>query len=150
MKIRRILPWVLAAAAVILLLLWLWAARIPVSTLCAPLKHPEEITRLTVQVDAGSDLSLDYITLQNREEFQPILDQLEGLLLSFRSFQGGQSTGITYDPDQGDYITVISISHESLYLKRDGSLYTSNARFQDNSGRVAQLYRYLVERYSPA
>ena len=52
MKRWKKLLWALAAA-VVLLALWLWAAHIPVSALCTPLKQPEEITRLTVQVDAG-------------------------------------------------------------------------------------------------
>ena len=148
MKRRKKLLWALAAA-VVLLTLWLWAAHIPVSALCTPLEQPEEITRLTVQVDAGESFPLEYITLQDPEEFRPILEQLDGLRVSFLGFQGASDAGIPYDPRQGDYIAVVSVAHESLYLKGDGSLYTSGARFQDSSGRVAQLYRYLVEHYAP-
>ena len=116
MKRRKKLLWALAAA-VVLLTLWLWAAHIPVSALCTPLEQPEEITRLTVQVDAGESFPLEYITLQDPEEFRPILEQLDGLRVSFRGFQGASDAGIPYDPRQGDYIAVVSVAHESLYLK---------------------------------
>lgn len=149
MKRRRMLFGCLAAVAALLLALWLWAAHIPVSVLWSPLRHPEEVTRLTVQVDAGERFPLEYITLQDPEEFRPILEQLEGLRVSFCGFQGANGTGISYRPDQGDYIAVVSVAHESLYLKGDGSLYTSTGCFRDDSGRVARLYRCLVERYAP-
>ena len=126
------------------LLLCAFINYIPFSLIGSPLGHPEEISRLNVEFTDLHDREGSF-SIEEREEIETLCGYLKDAHLAYM----GSNSGIDLDPETDDFILTLWTDDrkESIYLKKDGSLYTSVSRFINRGGQVAKLFQHVENVY---
>ena len=128
----------LLVSIVVVVLLYL-VNYIPLSRVIAPLHNDEEITRLSIYVDAGSDAQVRSLVMEDTEMMDVLLDSIADIRMLYL----GGYNGIVYVENKPIITLCINNSHNRIDVTSDGTIYTDSTRYSPKNNAGVALYHRL-------
>lgn len=139
-KKRSRIAWLCVGIfALLIIIVAIILTHIPITSVLKPMKNPEDIKKIRIEIDRGTDGENIIFELEDSDTIKKITDQLTNIKLIYH----GPYNVISYEKG---YLIVIHMDDREncFYINGNGEAYSKNNKFSSNP-QIRLLYSWIIE-----